>query len=199
MTRQVFDDDLRRFGRLLHYGGLLVTVVFATTAYSLLHAPTVHAITETATRIEEIKLSAQNAPIIRDHHQRVANKLAEVERRIAAVQGRVPKEHNADEFLKDVSRIAAEEQLAITDFQPQKPTSKSGYAEMEIMLKGQGSFASICRFLDQLARLSRLSKVKALTMSAADDANQYPMTATLIIYFGIDGSSGARPKEVGRG
>ena len=30
MAQHVLDDDLRRFGRLLHYGGVLVTVVCAT-------------------------------------------------------------------------------------------------------------------------------------------------------------------------
>jgi hypothetical protein len=58
---------------------------------------------------------------------------------------------------------------------------------MEVTLKGTGSFASICSFVDRLAKLRRLSKVKNLTLSAGDDSNNYPMTATLVIYFGLQG------------
>lgn len=199
MATQVLDDDMRRFGRMLHYGGVLVTVLCATAAYSLLHAPTVDAIMETSIRIEEMKLSAQNAPLLREHHQKVSSKLAEVERRIAAVQARVPNDADAGAFLKAVTQLASEEKLAIRDFQPEKPVSKPGYAEMEVTLNGEGSFRSICSFLDRLATLSRLAKVKSLTVSAAEDSNEYPMTATLIIYFGISNTAGSQPEAVRRG
>src|SRR4029453_7771755 len=83
MAQHVLDDDLRRFGRLLHYSGVLLTVMFATAGYSLLHAPTVQAIFDTSTRIEEVMLSVENAPLIRAQHEKIATKLAEVEQRIA--------------------------------------------------------------------------------------------------------------------
>jgi hypothetical protein len=66
---------------------------------------------------------------------------------------------------------------------------------MEVTLKGQGSFASICSFVDQLARLKRLSKVKNLTLSASDSPSEYPMTATLVIYFALQGKDAPSPQE----
>jgi hypothetical protein len=58
------------------------------------------------------------------------------------------------------------------------------------MLKGQGSYASICAFIDKLSKLNRLSKVRDLKLQAADGASEYPMTATLIIYFGLQAADG---------
>lgn len=199
MTQHVLDDDLRRFGRLLHYGGVLAAVLCATAGYSLLHAPTVKAIFDTSTRIEEVMLSVENAPLIREQHGRISSKLSEVERQIEEVQSRVPSEADAGRFLKEVTRIANEEKLAIQNFQPEKPANKAGYSELEVTLKGEGSFASICRFFDRLSKLSRLAKVKALTITATDDTSKYPMTATLIIYFGIKGTADDPVKEVRRG
>jgi Tfp pilus assembly protein PilO len=199
MSQHVLDDNLRRFGRLLHYGGVLVTVVCATTAYSLLHAPTVQAIFETSTRIEEVKLSVENAPLIRSQHEKISGTLSDVERRIGQVQSRVPATAEAGQFLKEVTRIAHEEKLSIRNFQPEKPADKTGYSEMEVTLEGEGNFASICRFFDRLAKLSRLSKVKGLTVNAAGGASGYPMSATLIIYFGIQGTADGGSEEVGRG
>jgi hypothetical protein len=58
---------------------------------------------------------------------------------------------------------------------------------MEVTLKGAGSFAAVCSFIDRLAKLKRLSKVKNLSLSASDSLSDYPMTATLVIYFALEG------------
>ncbi len=183
----IIDDETRRFARLLHYAGLLATVVCATGGYSLVHAPTVHAISGMSARIEELRLSVENAPVAREQHQKLSEKLREVTTRIADVRRRVPHEANAGEFLNEITQLANAEQLAIKDFQPAKSENKHGYAEMQVTLKGAGSYASICKFIDRLSKLTRLSKVKNLTLSAGDGANEYPMTATLVIFFGLQG------------
>src|SRR5262245_26817647 len=199
MAQRVLDSDLRRFGRLLHYGGVLITVLCATAGYSLLHAPTVRDIFDTSTRIEEVMLSVENAPLIREQHAKISTKLAEVERQIEDVQGRVPNEADAGQFLKEVTRIANEEKLTIKNFQPEKPADKTGYSELEVTLKGEGTFASICSFFDRLNKLSRLSKVKGLTVTSADNKTEYPMTVTLVIYFGIKGAADTESEEVRHG
>ena len=195
----VIDDDTRRIGRLLHYAGLLVTVICAVAGYSLLHAPTLEAIAETSMRTEEVLLSGQNTPLIREQHRNASETLHEVTSRIAAVKGRVPGDADAGAFLKQVTQIAASEQLFIEDFQPLAPSIQNGYAAMEITLKGHGSFAGICAFVDRLNKLTRLSKVKDLTVSATDGELDYPMTATLLIYFALQGDDAKRTPEERRG
>jgi Tfp pilus assembly protein PilO len=198
----IFDEELRRFGRLLHYAGLLATVLCAVAGYSLVHAPSIDAIANTSARIMELQMLIQNAPVMRIQHRTATDKLGEVTTRISEVQSRVPLDADAGEFLKQVTQLASAEQFAIKDFTPDKPQDRNGYAEMQVTLKGNGSYASICRFLDRLSKLKRLSKVKDLTLSAEGDANEYPMTATLVIYFGLRGKeAGAAqpPQEDHRG
>jgi Tfp pilus assembly protein PilO len=198
----VIDEELRRFGRLLHYAGLLATVLCVAAGYSFVHAPSIDAIANNTARIEELKLSIQNAPIMRKQHRNVTEKLNEVRTRIADVQARVPRDADAGEFLKQVTQLASAEQLAIKDFSPQKPENRNGYAEIQITLKGVGSYASICSFVDRLSKLKRLSKVKDLTVSAEGDASEYPMTATLVIFFGLSGKEASpvkSPQEERRG
>jgi Tfp pilus assembly protein PilO len=193
----VIDGETRRFGRVLHYAGALVAALCAMAGYSLLHVPTMHAISETSIRIEEVLLSVQNAPIIRDQHQKVSATLEDVTSRIAEVQRRVPREADAGTFLKEITQIAGSDNIAIKDFQPEQPLDKSGYAEMAVTLKGHGSFAGICTFIDRLAKLKRLSKVKDLKVSSAEDSTDYPMTATLLIYFALE-SDKAKPAQEDR-
>jgi Tfp pilus assembly protein PilO len=192
---QVIDEDTRRFGRLLHYAGVLATVVCATLGYSFLHAPAVRGISETSSRIDELLLSVRNGPVMREQHRAVSEKLREVTTRIANVRRRVPRDAEAGSFLKEVTQLARAGQLDIKDVHGGKPETKAGYAEMQVTLKGQGSFGSICTFVDQLAKLTRLSKIKDLTVSVGDSATEYPMTATLVIYFGLRGNDEASAQE----
>jgi Tfp pilus assembly protein PilO len=196
----VIDEELRRFGRLLHYAGLLATVLCALAGYSFVHAPSLEAIASTSERILELQLLIQNAPVMRTQHRSVTEKLTEVTTRIAAVQARVPRDADAGAFLKEVTQLASAEQFAIKDFTPDKPQQRNGFAEMQVTLKGAGSYASICRFVDQLSKLKRLSKVKDLKVSAEGDASEYPMTATLVIYFGLRGkqTDPAKPPQEDR-
>jgi Tfp pilus assembly protein PilO len=185
----VIDDEARRFGRLLHYAGVLATAITAAAGYSLIHAPTMRAVAERSARIEEVKLSLENQPVVREQHRKVTERLQEATNQIAHVRQRVPAEANSGEFLKEVTQLASAVELAINDFNPGKPQDKAGYSEIEVTLKGTGSFASICSFVERLAKLKRLSKVKNLTVSAGDDSDNYPMTATLVIYFGLQGKT----------
>jgi Tfp pilus assembly protein PilO len=193
----VIDEQTRRFGRLLHYAGVLLTVILVTAGYSCLHAPAVEAIATTTASIDELMQSVQNAPLIRQQHQIVSEKLHQVTTQIANLQRRVPHDADAGDFLKQVTQIAGAENVAIKDFHPEKPENKTGYAELQVTLKGAGSFGSICTFMDRLNKLDRLSKIKDLTLSAEDTAAQYPMTATLLIYFGLRGGE-AESAEEGR-
>lgn len=192
---QVIDEETRRFGRLLHYAGLLATVVCATIGYSFLHAPAVRGISETTSRIDELLQSVRNGPVMREQHRVVSEKLREVTTRIANVRRRVPRDAEAGSFLKEVTQLARAGQLDIKDVHSGKPETKAGYAEMQVTLKGQGSFGSICTFVDQLTKLTRLSKIKDLTVSVGDSATEYPMTATLVIYFGLRGSDETSAQE----
>jgi Tfp pilus assembly protein PilO len=192
---KVIDEDTRRFGRLLHYAGVLATVVCATVGYSFLHAPALREITETSAQIDDLLASVRNGPVTREHHRIAVEKLHEVKTRIADLQRRVPHDAEDATFLKEVTELAAAGKLAIKDFHPEKPQAKTGYKEMQVTLKGQGSFGSICSFIDQLTKLTRLSKIKDLTVTVGESATEYPMTATLVIYFGLRGSDEAAARE----
>jgi Tfp pilus assembly protein PilO len=193
---QIIDDNTKRFGRLLHYAGVLVTVVCVSAGYSFLHAPAVVAIADTASQIDDVKQSVQNAPIIRQQHKIASAKLHEVTTQIANVQRRVPREADSAEFLNELASVATAENLEISEFKPDdRSEAKNGYAEMQVVLKGKGSFGSICKFIDHLNKLARLTKVKDLTLSTDTDEPEYPMAATLVIYFALRGHDAAVGRE----
>lgn len=191
----VIDEDTRRFGRLLHYAGVLLTVICASIGYSFLHAPAVQTIADTAARIDGVVQSVKNAPVIRSQHKVVSEKLKEVTTRIANVQRRVPQTSDEGDFLHQLTELAGNEKLAIKEYNPGKAEARNGYAEMQVTLKGAGSFGSICTFVDRLNKLARLSKVKELTLDAEGSETDYPMTATIVIYFALRGNDAESAQE----
>ncbi|MEX2317156.1 MAG: type 4a pilus biogenesis protein PilO [Pirellulales bacterium] len=195
----ILDAQTRRFARILHYTGVLLLVASVTGSYSLLHAPIIRETEKTVEKIEELSLSVENAVAIHDQHQKVSERLAAIKQQIATVQRRVPNEADSGKFLEEVSRIAGEEKLTIKNFEPGKATEKSGYSQMEVTLSARGSYRSICTFLDRLSSLTRLSKLQNLTLTTTGNATEYPMTATLVIYFALRGKDAKIPPEVKRG
>jgi Tfp pilus assembly protein PilO len=196
----VLDADTLRFGRLLHYAGLAVVLICGSVAYGWLYSPVETGIFETTMQIDELAISRRNAAAIRREHERLSSRLEDIGARYAALQRRVPLNAEAGSFLKDVSEIAHQEKLAISNFQPAKSVEGDGFTVMEVMLEGNGTFASICSFFDRLSKIKRLSKVKDLTVGVGPEPDGYPMKATIVIYFGLKGKpAGVAGQEVSRG
>jgi len=73
-----------------------------------------------------------------------------------------------------------------------------GFTAMEVMLDGKGTFQSICSFFNKLSRLQRLSKVKDLSVVAEPRSDDYPMKATIVIYYGLQDEDDDPPAEEAR-
>ena len=200
MSSQVLDDNTLRFGRLLHYAGLAVVLICGAVAYSWLYEPVEINILDTQMKIDELAISRQNAAVIRREHARLTSQLHEIKARYLALEQRVPINAEAGRFLKHVSEIAQEEQLAISNFQPAQSIPGDGYTAMEVLLEGKGTFKSICSFFDRLSKIQRLSKVRRLSVTVNPQADVYPMEATIVIYFGLKAQRpDAGQKGAGRG
>jgi len=195
----VFDTPTQQFGRLLHYAGLAVVLICAALAYSWLYSPLERKILDTTMKIDELTLSRSNADAIRKEHERLSGRLQEIEARYAALRRRVPPHADAGNFLKQVSEIASQEKLVISNFQPADSVERESYSMMEVLLEGRGSFASICSFFDRLAKIQRLSKVRHLSITVDEMEDTYPIQSTIVIYYGLKARGVAAAGEADRG
>lgn len=199
MASCVLDPETVRFGRLLHYAGVAITLLCGAAAYTYLFTPIDKDLLDVSVRIDELTESSRNAPAIQREHEKLSGHLKDIAARYAALQGRVPGTAEAGSFLKYVSDIARQENLSISDFQPARSVDGDGFTAMEVVLSGRGSFASICTFFDRLAKVARLSKVKDLSVTTSGDDGEYPMKTTLVIYFGLTDKRAAAAKEASHG
>jgi type IV pilus assembly protein PilO len=200
MSSPVIDDETLRFGRLLHYAGLAIVLIACALAYNWFYAPLEAEILDAEMKIDELAVAGENTTVIRQEHERLTARLRQIEARYAALEQRVPLNAEAGSFLKHISEIASQEQLTISNFQPAQSVQGNGYAAMEVLLDGKGTFKSICSFFDRLSKLQRLSKVKDLSVSVDPQSDDYPIKATIVIYFGLKGEAAATSGgEVRRG
>jgi Tfp pilus assembly protein PilO len=200
MSSPAFDDETLRFGRLLHYAGLAIVLVTAALAYHWFYSPVEADILDAEMKIDALDVAKNNFNVILREHDRLTSHLQEIEARYAALEERVPINAEAGGFLKHISEIAGEEHLEISNYQPADVTIPgNGYAAMEVMLDAKGNYQSICRFFDRLSRIQRLSKVKDLSVSVDPLSDDYPLKATIIIYFGLKGEIDRAGEEVKRG
>jgi Tfp pilus assembly protein PilO len=199
MASCVLDAETVRFGRLLHYAGVGIALLCGAAAYACLFTPIEQDIFNVSVRIDELTESSHNASAINTEHEKLSGRLKDIQARYAALQGRVPGSAESGSFLKCVSDIARQQNLAISEFQPARSSEGDGYTAMEVMLNGRGSFASICSFFDQLSKVTRLSKVKDVSVTIGDDSKEYPVKATLVIYFGLTDKRGDKAKVGSRG
>jgi Tfp pilus assembly protein PilO len=200
MSSPAFDDETLRFGRLLHYAGLAIVLVTSALAYHWFYSPVEADILDAEMKIDALDVAKNNFNVILREHDRLTSHLQEIEARYAALEERVPINAEAGGFLKHISEIAGEEHLEISNYQPADVTIPgNGYAAMEVMLDAKGNYQSICRFFDRLSKIQRLSKVKDLSVSVDPLSDDYPLKATIIIYFGLKGEIDRAGEEVKRG
>jgi Tfp pilus assembly protein PilO len=198
-TNDVLDPEIRRFGWVLHSAGFTVTLLCGVIGYTWVYERAETNMVQLAASIRELRTSVQSASEVRHTHEELSKRLEDLRTRMDTLQRRVPHDADAGKFLREVSTIARDESLDISNFEPDKAVSREGFMEMEVTLTGQGDFKSICSFLDRLNKLSRLSKVKDLSISTSGTEEMLPMKATLVIYFGLRGPTKPSPKEVQNG
>jgi hypothetical protein len=161
---------LHRLGLLLHGGGLLITLGAVLgaglSAYGLLSREW----SEIHRRTHEARAYLTTAPTIREHH--------------AVAVKQMPTTPQESEFLAELTRLARESKLKITDFKPSEVAGGEAHAAVEIALRTEATYEGLCRFLDGLSSLPRLCHVKRLSLKAPDAAQTtYPVDMTLQIFF----------------
>lgn len=184
MLSQQASAKLHRLGLLLHAGGLLLTlgsmaaVSFA--AFALLSREW----SEIHRRAAAARAYLASASDIRARHADARRSLRQEEQRLESLLARIPTTPQESEFLAELTRLARDAKLKISDFKPAEVKGTDSHAAVEIALRTEASYESLCRFLDGLSSLPRLCHVKRLSLKAPDAAqNTYPVDMTLQIFF----------------
>ena len=134
--------------------------------------------------IRQIKKKLNNAEQIVSEHQRLKEMKQAIEDRAEIVRDRIPEQPNEGEFLRQTTSAARECGITITEYLRRGIETHDDHSRLMIHISLKGAFANLCRFVDQLERLPRISKVSRLKVgNLKGQENEYPMELTLILFF----------------
>ncbi len=185
MSRNDLNSDLKQFDAMLHAAGAIITVALAVVLYLVLYAPLDRRHTHVVAHTASLDALLDRASDVRGEHAKLSESLAEIMKRSEALHRRVPQEPREVEFLTQVTEAANVEHLIIRGYHPSTIVNKQGYSQMEVTLNGEGTYYSICGFLDRIDRLPRMSSVVKMDIRSESPTIDYPIELTLVIYFNL--------------
>jgi Tfp pilus assembly protein PilO len=193
------NDPLRKLGWALHAVGLAVVLSSVCLAQAFVYRPLQLATGETLARRDEINRLLKDVNQLRAERDRLKQSLSEARQEEQRLLSRVPDAPHEGVFLGQVSRLAQEVDLQIRDYRPGEVRARSNYSEMEISLTCEGTYDSLCRFLDGLARLPRLAKLSLLDVTDPEGDGPYPATMKFTVYFSTNQKPAAPARSASHG
>ncbi len=178
-------NDLRRYGLLIHGAGLAVLLCLGM-AYYFAVAPILRASrSEDTARETELLEQLENAARIREEHALFHERLTEAEELADSIRERIPDQAQESQFLGAITDAASKYGISIRNFAVGKISERDTHYEVAISFGSSGDYVGVCRFLDTLMAMPRVVTVEQLTIHANDDSEIYPFTLNLLLPFAI--------------
>jgi Tfp pilus assembly protein PilO len=99
------------------------------------------------------------------------------------LQQRTRPTHDDIDFLEWAHEQAAQVDLDLIDFRPSGKESLEIFEGRGLMLSANGSFDSICRFLNQLRHCPRMNRITSLEITpAGSDRQQYSLVLRIVLF-----------------
>lgn len=183
-------NDFARLNRTLHAMGVLGLGVMIGASFGLAYRPLSIATSNAQQRSIAIEGFLEQRLQILERYAEVHRQLTDHKARLSELLSRIPSDADEADFLAQLSELSNDTGVRIRQFDPGDSNDAGKYTSMEIDVVAEASYSALCRFLDGLAKLPRLSEVTALALSDVDaTADVYPVTLTLRIYYAplVDG------------
>ena len=181
-------------GWLLHLAGAVVIAVFLTASYFGLSTSFAWKMSGQTERIAELEKYLNRAPSIRSKHATLQQALARIKQRVQEIDQRIPDDAREAEFLGQMSEAARQTGLAIRDYRRGRNTETTSHFQLEVRILGEGSYSSICRFLERIHELPRAVAIDKMRISTEKENNVYPVDMTFLLHYHV-GEQKAAEKE----
>lgn len=184
LENRKIERDIKRLDWLIHTVGFLVTLTCCSTALLLWEhslADEQLLLTRRMGRASQLLANAVETRAVAESHR---IELAQRELQWSELIARIPDAPQESEFLAQLSGLARETGMEIREYHPESTFATDTHVELEIALRADGSYGSLCRFLDGVEALPRLCRVTQLDVSTSDEPSEsYPVNMKLRLFF----------------
>lgn len=173
---------------------LLVLAAIPVAAWFFVFEPRNQDIEQSRREIAQMETTLVRLDQLTDEVGDVRTAIDEAELRLADFRQNIPDANEVDDMLAEIHRIGERNALGISSIRALNRTETQGYAEIPLSLEIDGSFRGLYRFLIDLERLPRITRVRELKLERnlvesrgrGDDddtpAGQIDASMTVVIY-----------------
>lgn len=173
---------------------LLVLAAIPVAAWFFVFEPRNQDIEQSRREIAQMESTLIRLDQLTDEVGDVRTAIDEAELRLADFRRNIPDANEVDDMLAEIHRIGERNALGISSIRALNRTETQGYAEIPLSLEIDGSFRGLYRFLIDLERLPRITRVQDLKLErnlvesrgrdAEDDtpSGQIDASMTVVIY-----------------
>lgn len=105
-----------------------------------------------------------------------------LQKRLEKALAKLPNKAEVDQILKQVSRLGKENGLEITVFDRKDEKPQSLYIEVPINLNFRGNFFHVIRFLDQIAKMPRITNIGSISLKRQTGGEALDISCILTTY-----------------
>jgi len=177
-------NDLKRRDCLYHAAGLGGTVLIASAAFALVFLPLERHRTGLDRTARACRAFLARSDAIRAEHENLKRQQAATTAKMADLLKRLPEGPQEAEFLSELALLAGETEFVIHEYRPGKVRELERHCELEVQLQAEGTYESICRFVQGLERMERFCRLSDFGIAVRPESPMHnTVQLTVQIFF----------------
>jgi type IV pilus assembly protein PilO len=172
-------------GWALHAAGAATVALVCGAYYYFVYQSLATSEVSDSSRIEQLTLLLSESAAIQRENHNLQQDLDALEASVAEIRKRLPHELRQEEFTADLSRVAESVGLEVENLRWGSPQVTAAYAQTEIEVDCSGSFASFCRFLDEVGQLARITDVAQLQLEGDAESASHTFQVSFVLYYRV--------------
>ncbi len=182
--RNPIEKQIAMLGGVLHGAGVLMVVLMVGAFIQFGFVPLVDDQQLCDQRITQLESLLAKAPQVQAEHQQRTVELASLKESVVETQRRLPSELREHEFLDQVRAAASKTGIELGEYHLGAIEELASYSKANLTFACHGSFASICRFFNEIDHLARITEISNLQIETTENFKRYPLQVTFVLYFG---------------
>lgn len=121
----------------------------------------------------------------------MTRKTVELQDQIKDFESKLPRHKDVEQIVEKVTRQAVIERLEVAKMQTMQSEKMSGFSEQQVKLIIKGNFRSFYKFLIEIERLERITRVNQMRLTKINETDgSMNADMTLSIFYQPDSGSG---------
>ena len=138
-----------------------------------------------AARTEQLNTLLQTAAEVHKQHQLQQEEFDQLNELATTMRSRLPSSPEKKPFETKLKELAKQVDLDLQKIKWSSAISEETYFSIEATVSGSGSYASICKFLNEVSQLTRITKVSKLHIETRQVPASYPFNVTFTLVYGV--------------